>query len=242
MKLRRVISIMMALVILATMAAVPAMAAADKTLTTTGSVYLRKGPATSYSAITSVVAGKSFTYKGASVYSSSGTLWHKISYNNKDAWVSAKYSYVTINGVKMDNSVFVTTTASVNLRNGAGAGNKVITSVPAGRKLFYLGKQKQDSNGRIWYKVSCDKGIAWVTSKYSRLSTDPVIARKVIATASVNIRKGPGANYAKHGAVSAGTIMNYLNETRKDSKGTNWYKVQYKEFIGWVSSKYAKLQ
>ena len=63
----------------------------------------------------------------------------------------------------------------------------------------------------------------------------------VRATASVNVRSGPGLDYAELGSVSAGTELTYLNETKYDSRPVAWYKVSYKGKTGWISSVYSKL-
>lgn len=242
MKLKRILALVLTAVMLSLLVSAPAMAAAAGKLTTTGSVNLRKGPGIDREVITSVRKDTELDYRGASVYDSRGILWHKVSYKNSSAWVSAKYSYVTVSGKKLDNKVYVISTGSVNLRKGPGTGYAKITSVASGQKLFYLGKNDEDKNGRTWYKVSCSKGVAWVSSRYSRLSTGKEESKYVLTTASVNLRKGPGTDYARIFALPKGKKLTYLGKTSTDSRGRKWYNVSYNGTAGWVSSRYSVLK
>lgn len=64
---------------------------------------------------------------------------------------------------------------------------------------------------------------------------------QVVSTASVKIRKGPGLNYEMIDAVVKNTYMTYKGSTKYDNRGVAWYKVGYKDKVGWVSSKYTVL-
>ena len=63
----------------------------------------------------------------------------------------------------------------------------------------------------------------------------------VQATASVNVRKGPGLYYSDVGTLTKGQQLSYLGETSTDSRGVVWYKVNYKGSTAWVSSVYSKI-
>lgn len=65
--------------------------------------------------------------------------------------------------------------------------------------------------------------------------------QKIKATGSVNIRKGPGLDYAEMGAIGAGETLPFLGEVKIDNRGVAWYKVSFKKKTGWVSSKYSKI-
>ena len=58
---------------------------------------------------------------------------------------------------------------------------------------------------------------------------------------NVNVRTGPGLDYATMGSVAKGTSLDYLGETSTDGRGVALYKVIYDNGIGWVSSVYAAL-
>ena len=65
---------------------------------------------------------------------------------------------------------------------------------------------------------------------------------EVYTSGDVNLRKGPGLNYDKLGSVSAGSSLDYLDETSTDERGVDWYKVEYKGKTAWVSSRYSELR
>jgi len=74
------------------------------------------------------------------------------------------------------------------------------------------------------------------------LAVPALAADKVYATGSANIRKGPGLDYSKIGAVKKGASLTYKGKTSTDDRGVKWYKVSYKGKTGWISSKYASFK
>lgn len=65
----------------------------------------------------------------------------------------------------------------------------------------------------------------------------------VTATASVNIRKGPGLGYDTIGSINKGMQLDYMGDTQADDRGVDWYRVDYKgNTDAWVSSTYAALE
>ena len=52
----------------------------------------------------------------------------------------------------------------------------------------------------------------------------------------MNVRKGPGLDYATVGGVSEGKVLKY-DKTAKDERGVTWYHITGGK-TGWVSSKY----
>ena len=60
----------------------------------------------------------------------------------------------------------------------------------------------------------------------------------VKTTADVNVRKGPGLDYATIDSVTKGNKYLYKAQ-EKDERGVTWYKVDFKGRNGWISSKYA---
>lgn len=245
MKLKRLLALVLAFSLTLAFTALPASAASSMTLKTTASVNLRKGPDTSYTKITAVPSGKTFTYLGISAYDAKGRLWHKISYDSSSAWLYAGYAKVTVDGSAPSNSAYVKATAGVNLRKGAGTGYTVTTSVAKNTKLFYLGSSANDDNGRAWYRIASAYGPAWVSSKYATLSGSTSSggdSDKVVTTGSVWMRKGAGLGYAKIAVVPEGTTVSYLGESSTDSRGVKWFKVKYDGNTGWVSSKFSKIK
>ncbi|MBE6916007.1 MAG: CHAP domain-containing protein [Ruminococcaceae bacterium] len=69
------------------------------------------------------------------------------------------------------------------------------------------------------------------------LTFSTVTAQNVQINADANIRKGPDTTYASLGVATAGTTLEYLNETRN----TKWLMVDYNGTVGWVSNVNASL-
>ena len=65
-------------------------------------------------------------------------------------------------------------------------------------------------------------------------------AGKIKTTGDVNIRKGPGLDYAVSSNVGSGKVFEY-DKTSVDERGVKWYKVSYNGKTGWISSKYSKI-
>lgn len=140
---------------------------------------------------------------------------------------------------------YVNTTGNVNVRTGPGLGYGSLGSVTAGTSLKYLNETSVDDRGVAWYKVEFNMNNGWVSAKYAKLEGEasaPVVETKyVTATGNVNVRKGAGLDFSSMGTVNAGTSLKYLNETSVDDRGVAWFKVEFKNTTGWISSKYSKL-
>lgn len=219
--------------------------AAGMTVVTTASVNLRRGAGVGYGRITAVSKNSRYDYTGRSAYDERGVAWHRLKYGSGYAWVSSRYSNVVIDGVTLNDDACVITTASVNLRSGAGTGYSRLSTAARGTKLFYLGMAARDSSGRIWYRVSCSQGPAWVSSRYAVLGSQTPSYESssdyVTTTASVNLRKGPGLGYGVIVALSKGRRLEYMGQSSTDSRGVVWYKVSYNGSEAWISSRYSKL-
>ena len=70
--------------------------------------------------------------------------------------------------------------------------------------------------------------------------TASAASKQVQTTGDVNLRKGPGLNYAVTTSVKKGTVLKYMGTTKADSRGVNWFKVSYRNKSNWVSSRYAR--
>ena len=244
-KIRIISAAILAALLMSLFGAFALAAGDDMVLKTTASVNLRKGPGTGYTKITSVSKGREFDYTGVSKYDSKGVVWHKIEYRYSYAWVSSSYSDVYWGRDKLSDSENVVTTASVNLRKGPGTGYGKVSTASKNTRLFYLGASSTDSRGVTWYKVSCSKGEAWVSSRYAKLDADGASAGwydpYVKTTASVNLRKGPGLGYAKITSYSKGKTLTYLDRTSTDSRGVKWFYVTDGRNTGWISDTYSNL-
>ena len=57
-------------------------------------------------------------------------------------------------------------------------------------------------------------------------------------TGDTHVRKGPGLKYKSIGVLHKGDETRYLGKISTDSRGVDWYKVDWNGKVGWVSSMY----
>lgn len=75
----------------------------------------------------------------------------------------------------------------------------------------------------------------------SMLMSSALAYSYVESSATVNVRKGPGLSYSSLGRIYEGDVVDYLDKTSIDDRGVLWYKVEFEDRPGWVSSKYCEL-
>lgn len=68
--------------------------------------------------------------------------------------------------------------------------------------------------------------------------TEKEISGTAHATGDVNLRDKANLDGNSIAVVPAGAELEYLGETRKDTRGVAWYRVRYGDVVGWGSSKY----
>ena len=51
--------------------------------------------------------------------------------------------------------------------------------------------------------------------------------KKIVATGSVKVRKGPGLQYGLLGYLQKGDFLTYDGHSEKDDRGVRWYRVKY---------------
>ena len=138
-----------------------ALAASISLAYSSGALYLRSGPGTSYSAITTVHDGDSITVL------STGSVWSKI--KTSDGTVGYVKNLYIDNGddnyasgtTYLSSGVTMYTTASVNLRSGASTSTAVIKTLSTGTKVTCLGK-----NGSFYLVQTADGTQGYVYSSY----------------------------------------------------------------------------
>ncbi len=168
-----------------------------------------------------------------------GNYWHKVRVysSGKVGWVYAKY--VKITGYAPDSgytpgydpvpsaatSGSVSTkypNSIVNLRAGAGTHYAVLGAVGRGTRLNILSSQDN------WFQVYVpSRGItAWISKTYVSMGVG------AYATGDVNLRTGPGTDYARITVIKKGSGLTMLSE------GGSWSQVSYGGYTGYISNKY----
>lgn len=251
--MKQIKKIMAALVTMALCLSMVAALAEEGTVWTTGNVNLRKGPGLDYSTIRSISSGTRLEYDKTDK-DDRGVRWYRVTYKSRTGWVSSVYaSEKKPSGSASSSSTDgkVKTTASVNLRNGAGLDYSVIRTVPEGVSLTY-DKTAKDDRGVTWYRVTYKKRTGWISSVYAKQGSGSSSSSggkdsgksksssgKLVTTGSVHLRTGAGLDYRDLTSVPKGTTLSY-DELRKDDRGVIWCHVSYDGYTGWISTRYAK--
>jgi len=177
----------------------PKAEAATTQFKTSATLNLRTGASTKHKAITTIPKGKTVTY-----VSKSGS-WYKVKYGSKTGYASSKY-------LKKVQAISVTTyytTSALNMRAGASANHKVITTIPKGKAVTYVSKSGS------WYKVKYGSKTGYVSSKYLT-STKPAAPKNYAeGLKTVGSNKQLILVTTNGTSTSNATIQTY----EKDSKG-----------------------
>lgn len=129
-------------------------------------------------------------------------------------------------------------TSKLNMRTEASIGSERITGIPNGENAMRI--MSCDNN---WDVVVYKNNIGYVCRDYLKLVSDSknpydVIPAggEVIATDDVNMRLGPGKEYAKIGSIGKGGIATGIGFTND-----GWILLKYNNKLGFVSSEYLSL-
>ena len=125
-----------------------------------------------------------------------------------------------------------TTTTAVNFRTGAGTGNSIIATLPAGTAVIV-----QESAGNGWYKVIYNGTTGYISGDYLKISTTASgsFGTGTVTASSVNFRSGASLNAGVIGSLSNGTTVTIIGVNG------NWYQVQANGQTGYVCSDYVKV-
>lgn len=120
-----------------------------------------------------------------------------------------------------------TSGGNLNVRNGASTASAVVSSLKKGSRITLISKSGS------WWKVEYEKG------KYGYCRADyitPIEGTAVSVTTqagSLNVRSGPGTNYARTASLSKGEVVIQL------SASNGWSRILYHGTkTGYVSSQY----
>lgn len=85
-----------------------------------------------------------------------------------------------------------------------------------------------------WSRIEYKDDIAYVSTTYlsDSLIIEECDPKTVYATTTVNVRKGPGTGYESIGK------LNLNNEVKKTGKCGDWTRIEYKDTVAFVHSKY----
>lgn len=138
-------------------------------------------------------------------------------------------------------------TGDAHLRDYHGLSGYSLGVIKKGERVIYYGLTEYDDRGVAWYNVYHDKfGSGWVSSKYAKLTyglngENTAIGYVYADGGKSNMRKGPGLDYKIWCTFKKGDTAIYLGNDAWDDRGVQWYNIRYRDYEGWVSSKYTSL-
>lgn len=209
----------------------------DSKYTATGTintmVSMRKGPGTSYTRLATLKKGTK-----VSIVAKSSNSWYKIKYKDTYTYVYSKYVTVKSDDAKTEEIAYSATAVAnhaVYVRKSASTSAKQLGYFKKNAKVTIVAKT---SNG--WYKVKFNGGYGYVLGQYLTISTNPADEVKYPTTGTTNhavyVRKGAATSYAKLGTLQKNDKVTILSKTTY-----GWYKIKYKNGVGYVYSQYVNL-
>jgi len=213
-------------------------------------INVRRGAGTGYAINGKIEPGTKVTV----IKDSSSNKWSHISSGNLSGYVQNQYlskkAPSTTGGSAAKTPSFKTFTAyittpdgkRVNVRRGAGTGYAANGKLDYGTKVKVTGKQGN------WYYVEAGNLKGYVNKNYitkkvpksASSGTTPATTKAKTRTVKspdggkVNMRRGPGAGYARVAQIEAGTKVKVL------SVSGSWSKVQYNGITGYIKNTYLK--
>ena len=252
-KQRSMAAISLACAVAVTIAVVPQLSvAASVTAKTTDYLNLREGAGADKKVLLTLSKGITVT-----VLDNSNATWTKVqTTSGKQGYCSKQYLSVsgtsTSTTASSSNAASGTavTTASLNMRAGAGTANKIVVTLSKGVTVKVL-----DNSNASWTKVQTSDGRTGYCSKVflkitaattpttapikTPATTKPSSTSSTVAltTDYINMREGAGTNYKVMTTISKGITLKVL-----DNSNAKWAKVQASNGkTGYCSKDYLKI-
>lgn len=208
----------------------------------TASVNLRVGPGTQYAVLCVIPSGAQVYIEQPDV----GSGWTMVDFGNYTGYVATKYLMVGQNIETGTNGVpgvagTYEASAAVNMRSGPGTQYAVVFVVPQGTYVYV------DSVTNGWAHANYGNANGYISSEYliglGGSNTAATVTSNTgpsgnagngayTITGNVNLRTGPGTEYASMLVIPAGaqvSVSDYAN---------GWAHVNYAGYVGYVSTKY----
>ena len=243
-------------------------AAGEAAKVTASLLNVRSGAGTGYSKIGTLKKGKTFTVTGTAKDKSGVKWYKFKYSSKKNGYVSSKYVDIkspTVTSVSNLKGTVNTKSDPLTVRSGAGSSYKKLGTLAKGKTFTITGKAK-DSSGVWWYRFTYSGKNGFVSSKYVKTKSTAISSSSsstsngsssssgtsstgssetginlmgTVNTANdpLTVRSGPGSSYSSIGTLKKGTTF-VITSKAKDSSGKYWYKFDYGDTVGYVSSSY----
>lgn len=202
-------------------------ATASTPVTATTELNVRAKPSTSAKIVGSL-------HRGQTVRSTSDSNgWTKITYKSKTAYVASRY---VTKGEELPTGDDVgqgqkrTTTTQVNLREGPGLTEDVITVLDEGTEVVQTGKTSKG-----WTEITVGSEKGWVSTQYLTDSGDglPEVTGTRTTTKDLSVRATSDEDSKVIGLAEKGTKVS-ITGTTKNARA----QIVYEGTVGWVLAKY----
>lgn len=203
---------------------------------TSGSVHVRTGPGLDYDVLKTLENSTIMGYVGETRVDDRGVEWYKVwCEGSTTGWVSSTYA-------QLKQRIVVATGGQTYVRTEPSLDGEQLKVLHLNEEADYMERTQLDNRDVAWYRVCFDGSIGWVSSKYTELMDKEEGFSVVVATdGQTNIRTIPSLDGRVLIVLKQDEVATFLNCTRTDDRGVEWYEVQYKDYIGWVSSRYTEL-
>lgn len=217
--------------------------AAGDTVRVTAGLYLRTGPGTGYSVITTMPTGTVCTVVGGPT-GANGYSWYQVDTPYGRGWAAGEFLEKTSGTTPPPSGGFaagekVAVTAGLYLRTGPGTGYSVITTMPTGT-ICTIVSGPNPANGYTWYQVDTAYGRGWCAGEYLKRTSSTSgypAGTKLKVTAGLYLRTGPGFDASVITTMPTGTICTVVSGPQS-ANGLTWYQVDTPYGRGWAAGEY----
>jgi uncharacterized protein YgiM (DUF1202 family) len=214
---------------------------------TNAAVYVRGGPGTGFWILGTLYYGTAVPILNTSP---DGGWWY-VSAPFGEGWM-AKSGATAYNTeavtVKDPGPMGAIITGAVNVRYGAGINSASLGIMGQGQQVYVLARNADGS----WLQIRWEFGTGWVSGEHVSVTGVPGVVDDgsggfssavplttdtpyvIVMSAYLNVRTGPGINYAVLGAVAGGDQLPVVGRTADNT----WYQVEADFGTGWVYAGY----
>ena len=156
---------------------------------------------------------------------SEGNVWYKVIVKDREGFVEGSYIKAAEEPKPTSNtsetSTSASTTASTTASTSASSSTTSKTTETPSSTAVTSSSTTAPTTASTTDRKPDSYGFVYVTGN------------------TLNVRAGAGTNYSKLGSVSKGDLLVCIGSSA-DSTGRTWYKVEFEDGTGYVSSEYSK--
>ena len=243
---KRIAKTLVCALLAAVLTAGAASAAAGSATVTADKLRLRAAASTSSAILAAAPKGAAIT-----LLSAEENGWYKVSYRNKEGYMSAQWLSVTqaytpaaeepaedpagdADAAKAPETTTsaapapVVTASVLNVRSEPGTDAERVGTLKKGAEVVI----NETLDG--WYLITAGDLTGYVSAEY--ISLDGTVPEEgLVLYSALNVRTGPGTSYSRIGTLKMGSTVTVLGESG------GWYKVSTGSLTGYVSAKYISI-